>query len=343
MRFFFVGELFEGSTTLDRMRWLRRLGHEVIPFDTSPYRRGGCRLERSLAWRFNLGRPVRRMNLDLLRAAEAASDATHLWIEKGVWVRRSTLLRLKERIGAPAVHYTPDPAILLHRSRHFTASIPHYDVLFTTKSAEVELYRRLGGRRVILTHQSYDPERFFPRPTDPARSADVTFVGHREGHYDRCLRAVAAEEVALKVWGPGWDGGLLRPAWRNGRVQGGALWGADYPAALASAKICLGLLSKRYPDTTTTRTFEIPACGAFLLAERTKEHTDLFEPGREADFFSSPGELVEKVRYYLAHEDERRRIAAAGRERCLRSGYSTEHRMREMLECVAGPDRGGAP
>jgi len=38
----------------------------------------------------------------------------------------------------------------------------------------------------------------------------------------------------------------------------------------------------------------------------------LFRPGVEADYFSSPGELVEKIRYYLDHEEARAAIAAAG-------------------------------
>jgi len=106
----------------------------------------------------------------------------------------------------------------------------------------------------------------------------------------------------------------------------------DYCTALSAASICLGLLSKLVPETTTTRSFEIPACGAFMLAERTKEHTELFDEGREAEFFSSRDELVEKVIYYLKHTQERQRIAAAGRQRCLKSGYSYQDRLKEILK-----------
>ena len=69
-----------------------------------------------------------------------------------------------------------------------------------------------------------------------------------------------------------------------------------------------------------------------MLAERTDEHLALFEEGIEAEYFDSNEELLDKVRYYLSHEDERKRIAAAGRERCVRSGYSNEDRLSKMLE-----------
>jgi spore maturation protein CgeB len=71
-----------------------------------------------------------------------------------------------------------------------------------------------------------------------------------------------------------------------------------------------------------------------MLGERTEEHLDLFREGVEAEFFSSNDELSDKVRYYLAHPEQRLRIAAAGRERCLKDGYSYSDRLRSILETV---------
>lgn len=81
---------------------------------------------------------------------------------------------------------------------------------------------------------------------------------------------------------------------------------------------------------------EIPGCGGFMMAERTKEHQSLFEEDKEAVFFSSNEELLDKCRYYLLHEEERARIAAAGHQRCISSGYSNEVGIRNMLEMVLG-------
>jgi len=115
-------------------------------------------------------------------------------------------------------------------------------------------------------------------------------------------------------------------------VRGEGVWGDRYPLALSCAKIALGLLSKRIPETTTTRTFEIPATGAFMLAERTPDHLELFEEGKEAHFFSDDDELRDKVRFYLHHDAARIQIASAGRERCLKSGYSVQHQLRRVVE-----------
>lgn len=84
---------------------------------------------------------------------------------------------------------------------------------------------------------------------------------------------------------------------------------------------------------------EVLACGAFMLAERTNEHLRLFEEGKEAAYFGSDSELLEKVRYYLEHEEERKTIGPAGRKRCLDSGYSHHERLKYMLSAIAGQTR----
>lgn len=65
--------------------------------------------------------------------------------------------------------------------------------------------------------------------------------------------------------------------------------------------------------------------------QRSNEHLQLFDEGREAEFFGSDDELLDNVRYHGERSDERARIAAAGRQRGLRDGYDNRSVMREML------------
>lgn len=88
-----------------------------------------------------------------------------------------------------------------------------------------------------------------------------------------------------------------------------------------------------YPDAFTTRSFEIPAAGAMLLAERTVEHQELFDEDREAVFFGSSEELRDKLGYYLRNERARLAIATAGRARTL-TEYHWRHVMRPAIERV---------
>jgi spore maturation protein CgeB len=117
-------------------------------------------------------------------------------------------------------------------------------------------------------------------------------------------------------------------------LQGDEVYDDDYARALTSARIGVGFLRKAWPDQHTTRTFEIPACGSMLLADRTEEHKGFFEEGKEAEFFASEDELVDKIRFYTNNENDRARIASAGRERCLSGRYAYIHRLEDVLQKI---------
>lgn len=324
-----------GSETngLEKRQALRDLGASLESFDLQPYMQEGSRLLLSLAHRANIGPAVDRLNRDLLLFAAGLRDIDHVWIDKGKWIRPETLESLRDGLDATLAHFANDAMILHNRSRHFLRSIPLYDAHFTTKSFEVDLYRSAGARHVQVVPNAVDGNRFQPASPEEASpfESDVVFIGRCEPHYARCLRAIAGTGVRLRIWGPRWPRYARLHPWARRHVEGNGVWGDDYPRALSAGKISIGLLSKRFPETVTTRSIEIPACGTFLLAERTREHAELFQEGKEAEFFGSKKELVEKIRYYLEHPAEREEIASAGRRRFVESGYSNRERFRRML------------
>jgi spore maturation protein CgeB len=120
----------------------------------------------------------------------------------------------------------------------------------------------------------------------------------------------------------------------NLRVEGRGVWHTLFVRAICSFDINLGFLNKRNRDTLNTRCIAIPASGGFLLAERTGDLPHLFQEGLEAEFFEDSGELVDKANFYLKHPAFRQKIAAAGRERCLKSDYSFKSRLVEILKII---------
>lgn len=341
MKILFVGQIHPRgwvSTTWGRMEALRALGHEIVPVDVCPFAQWGGRpagILRRLQW----GPPVRRLNREVVeRARESRPDV--MWVDKGEWIERRTLVALAALGRSMLVHYTPDPALTFHLSRHLRASLPLYDLVVTTKAYELDLYRDLGARNVLFQYPSFEAAVHRPEAATAEEwqryGCDVVFAGTYAPGRERYLLPLAREGFDLALWGNGWHRSFRRRGLRDPRLKrhlrGRGLGGRDYALALGCARIGLGLLSPLVPDRSTTRSLEIPACATLLLAERTEEHQALFEEGREAEFFASEEELVEKTRYYLEHDDERRRLAAAGRARCLESGYSSTDRVREILD-----------
>jgi hypothetical protein len=123
----------------------------------------------------------------------------------------------------------------------------------------------------------------------------------------------------------------LAPALRKGEGSNGEIYEDRYAAVVAGSRIALGFLRELNPDQHTTRTFEIPAIGGFMLADRTDDHREFFEEGKEAEYFSSDEEYRDKVAFYLANESARARIADAGHRRCMTSGYSYDDRIRAVM------------
>jgi spore maturation protein CgeB len=285
-----------------------------------------------------MGFNIIKLNKELLHTASKHHDITHIWFDKAVFIWPETLKMLKKNIGTTLIHFTPDPQILFHRSRHFINSIQLYDLLFTTKAFELNLYKKLGANSVHLTYQAYDRNRFYPRELPEEDlikyKTDVVFIGHYEKYRADCIKAIVDSGIKVKVWGEYWQRYAKWHPWARNIVMGRRIICDQYCLALSSASICLGLLSRFIPETTTTRSFEIPACGTFMLAERTNEHLKLFEEGKEAEFFSSKKELVKKTHYYLENPQKREDIAAAGRKRCIDSGYSFQDRLKDLLEKV---------
>src|SRR5262249_5387368 len=170
---------------------------------------------------------------------------------------------------------------------------PRYDLVVTTKRSNVGLLAAAGARRVCLSGNAFDPTLHRPvtldDPERAALAADVSFIGRWEPDRERLLDAIAALQIRLRVRGPGWErvkSRLLRP-----HCEPGAVYGEDYVKAIAAAKVNLGLLSVVAGDAITQRSIEIPACGAFMLAERTGEHRLHFVDGEEAVFFDRSDDL----------------------------------------------------
>jgi len=313
---------------------LQQLGFTVTPLDYYRHVSSGSRVARSARHRFAWGLEISRLNHELVAAARGEFD--WIWIEKGVWIIPETLAAIQSP-GRRLIHYTPDSMFYVNKSRHFMQSIPQYDVLITPKRFEIDLYRRHGARRVMLLLHGYDQRLFRPLPSSTpdleSYSSDLCFVGRYEPHYRRRIHAAAETRAEVAVWGAWGRAARVRP-WLRGVLRGGGVWDEDYVRVLNGAKIGLGLLTRLAPDESTTRTFEIPACGTMLLAERSREHSELFEEGQEAEFFTSDGEMQEKIRWYLSHDKERSKIAAAGHARGVTSGYSYLERMRSATATI---------
>jgi spore maturation protein CgeB len=120
---------------------------------------------------------------------------------------------------------------------------------------------------------------------------------------------------------------------------GSELYGREYREAVWRSKINLSFITHSNQDEFVHKSFEIAACGGFLMAERSAGHSARFREDEEAVFFTGFEECAEKIRRYLPDEVARERIAAAGRERAVRDGYSNDAQVAKIVERLQGVKR----
>jgi spore maturation protein CgeB len=272
------------------------------------------------------------LNRSLLESARRLPPDVVL-ATKAAYVSPATLAAIKDETGACLVNYaTDDPFNPAVNTRNLIDSIPLYDLYLSTKRAVIPDIRKAGCKDVAYLPFAYKPSVHFPeRPVSAEErrrfQSEVVFIGGCDNDRVPLVRAILKSNPDLRLHLYGWFWNR-HPALR--RYYRGFAWGRDFRLAINGAKIVLNLVRRANRDGHSPRSFEVPACGGFMLTDRTEEHARLFEEGREAACFGSDEELADKVGYYLRHDTERGVIAEHGYRRVV-SGRNT---YRDRLETI---------
>jgi spore maturation protein CgeB len=339
LRILFVGAQNPGSHAGGMMMALRRANQVIQSVDPRHF---VPTVKSSMLLRIirkTLTRSFEReFNLQIQRDLKSFAPDVMV-VYKGESVMPDTLKAARAE-GVYCVNIYPDVSIFTH-GPWLPKTLPLYDHHFTTKSfGPHDLKRHLGLTNVSVLQHGFDPELHCPLPlgasVPPSLKAEVSFIGtwspKKESMIDTVIRECPG--IDLKIWGSQW--GSAQSAAVRARAMGTDIMGTVYPIALQGSTINLAILSEARVgssagDQVTSRTFDIPASGGFMLHERTDELLTKLIEGEEVACFSNADELADKVKYYLAHQEERERIRLGGHKRCLEE-HSIDHRARVVLK-----------
>jgi spore maturation protein CgeB len=327
----FVGEERPGTRAQQRLRAMRALGRCVefvrshAPGETYETRPS---LETRLRHRLRRPADSGGTNGRLRALASEIPPPAVLWIDYVRVLLPETYRELRRRWpDTRFVWYSEDDMMRPHNgSVWLDRSTGFFDLWVTTKSfnaAPDEMPSR-GVRRVMFVDNAFDPETHREISLDAGDrerfGADISFVGTYEAARARSIAALAEAGFRVRIWGNGWE--RLRGAAPGIAIEGRPVYGDDLAKVYGASAVNLAFLRKINRDLQTCRTVEIPACGGFMLHERTEEATTLLEDGREAAFFSDDAELIDQCRRWLGDPEGRRAVAAAGRDRLHAGGHS---------------------
>lgn len=239
---------------------------------------------------------------------------TLIFIVKGNNIYPSTLRKIKSiNENIRLVSWSLDDMFVRHnRSVYYKKGLEYYDSVYTTKSYNVEELKKFKAKNINFIYQAYSRKYHIKSNIGDDFKNDVLFIGYAEQDRFECIKYLAKNGIKIKVFGSGWNKPEFKIKNANVEINDFDLLGFKYSNEISSSKITLCFLRKINRDLHTSRSMEIPACGGFMLGERTSEHLDIFEEGVESEFFSGKKELLEKVNYYLYHDKERNLIRDNG-------------------------------
>jgi hypothetical protein len=278
-----------------------------------------------------LGRPFhyKRFNESILSEA-ARLEPDVVVVVKGAYVAPRTLQVIKERFASRLINYSTDsifnPATTTPDLR---SGLCEYDVYATPRTSISNRLKMAGAKRIEFVPFGYHPDVHFPVAWSGATRPDVVFIGGADPSRVAFIRQLIARlgRVQLELFGGYWHRYAdLKPYYRGMAI------GEAFRRAAGGARIALNLVRTANEDGHTMKTFEIPACGGFMLATRSPDHEAMFEEDREASMFADVDECASKIRYFLDNPDEAQTIAGQGCERVTRGHNTYLDRLRRLLE-----------
>ena len=299
--------------------------------------RESTRFFMTMAFRARSGPLVHRFNQDVKEKTKKGQYDL-VWVDKGVYLWPKTMAYLRKR-STLMVHFTPDAAFLVNGSRHFRKTASNYDLLVTTKSFEINHYKNLvSADRVLLTTQAYDRNLHRPLQSSGKKRKAAVFIGLCEPDRETCMDSLLSHDVPVRLGGRGWSKFLRRHRGNeNLHFLGEDVFGVDYVREYSSSAVGLGLLSKRFPELHTTRTFEIPACGALLATERNQETAEFFDDDQVL-FFESYEQLARDLKSLLEQPGKLMQLANNGHRRVISGGFDYSNVLQRVLDELAISD-----
>lgn len=254
-----------------------------------------------------------RMNRNLLDSLKAAHRTKPIDVFFGYLSGRTIfpgIIQAIRLMGIPTLNISLDDKTKFIGALEATGHAGVIDIAgaftlcWTSTEDAVEKYKAVGATAVYLPAGA-NPDVF--KPHDFPRDLEVSFIGQKYGQRPVIIEELSKRGIEVRAFGKGWDSGEISQE--------------EMIKLYSRSKITLGFAG--VTDTTDVfclkgRDFEVPMCGGFYLTRYHPELIHWFDVGKEIVCYHDTEDMIQKIRYYLAHPDEAEKIREAGRKRAHR-------------------------
>lgn len=334
------GTLSKFDVFLHITETLQRMGHSVKFFPIESYREVCTYPEKKLD---KLGlhgrrdRYCRRWVENVCKTAEAFRPEVILFINSPKDILRAEdMIHIKKQVGVPIICWFVDSVI---GSKGEEALYPYYDRIYVFETQDIIFLREKYNIHAEYCPVGYNAAYAVVKPQHH-KDLDIVFMGAPFKNRLRILEIVAAHalrnEWCMGIYGPfyedkyPWKKYFFHRKYPNIKryLHNGIILPEDAANYYARSKICVNIHLPEH-KSVNPRTFEIMATGSFQLVDERADYAGL-TPGADMVTFRSTEELIDKIGYYLSHEDGREQIAAHGKQTVL-GRYSMEDSLNLLL------------
>lgn len=299
------GEGYEYSNFLPA---LRRLGHEVIHFES--FARDGYI-------------DFADLNRRLLEVVQAEGPDVILCVLLSYEIWLETLDLIRSGSHAILINWSTDDSWKYEQFSRYMARPFH--IYATTYPDAVSKSLKDKYSNFVLTQWAANAERLVEPLHASECSRLVSFVGSMYGNRRKWIATLRDCGIEVEYYGHGSEGGAISLEQMQAIIRESFISLNFSDSGLVMQGATLGRSRQ-----LKARVFEISGAGGFVMTEQAEGLENFYVPGSEIEVFDGINELVQKIRYFLMHHEERDAIAWAGYCR-TRDEHTYDSRFRHLL------------
>ena len=334
----YIGSLSPNCNSYKRYKTLMDLGYNIVGIDIEKtvYVKN---ISASIHHRFNIGYGIYKLNKQVDKAIDELKPDL-IWVDNKPYLKARTLKRISSKLPkSKIVNLVTDDANGKYKFSWWLTrkTAKYYHHHFVQRTENFAEYLSWGARKVDYCLRSFDPKFHkiinLSEAEQKEYTCDVGFIGTYEEERAEYIAFLIENGVPVKVVGDGWIGkkywDIIKPNFLRKSI-----YSEEYVKRLNAIKIVLHFIRVANRDQQDSRTFEIPACGSFMLAQRTPVHEKLFVEDKEVVFFDTKEELLEKCTKYLKDTEARNFIKMNGYKKMYDAKYDHSSRLIEVLKKI---------
>lgn len=192
-----------------------------------------------------------------------------------------------------------------------------------------DFYGEMKYRAIGLENAIYFPfganEKVF-RKVETPKKYDVSFVGGWHPYREWLINQIRKAGINVSVMGHRWPKGELdqeemvnvfNESKINLNLSNSSSWDLRY--LMTSPRGLINRVrSQKNIEQLKARIFEVSGCGGFQLSYFVEGLANCYEIDREIAVYADADDMVEKIKYYLEHEELRETMAEAAYKRTMR-------------------------